>query len=308
MGTVILNKVSGEHGEKAIRSGEEETLRLEGMLSRYLSNSEISRINSSAGIRYEKVSNETYEVIHQAVEYSKYCQGCFDITIGPLVDLWKTAKNTSIPPDITKINLTLPLVNYGEIVLDPYENAVYLKKVGQSIDLGGIGKGFAADKVMEVFRTYSVTSAFTNFGGNVATIGAKSDGSPWCIGIQHPRQENKLIGVVYEVNKSVVTSGDYQRYFIDSNGKRYHHILDPSTGYPSKSELISVTIVTDSSMAADALSTMLFVAGIKRGIELLKYFPGTEAILIDINLIVYVTQGLKDCFQAGEGINVKILN
>jgi FAD:protein FMN transferase len=109
-------------------------------------------------------------------------------------------------------------------------------------------------------------------------------------------------------DKAVVTSGDYQRYFVDSNGKRYHHILDPSTGYPAESGLISVTIVADSSMAADALSTILFVAGMNKGIELLKPFPGTEAILIDMNLQVYVTRGLKNYFQADEGVSVNILD
>jgi thiamine biosynthesis lipoprotein len=137
---------------------------------------------------------------------------------------------------------------------------------------------------------------------------AKPDGSLWRVAIQHPRQENNLIGLVSVADKAVVTSGDYQRYFIGSNGKRHHHILDPSIGYPAESGLVSVTIVADSSMAADALSTILFVAGMNKGIELLKSFPGTEAILVDMNLLVYVTRGLKDCFQAGEGINNEIMN
>lgn len=131
---------------------------------------------------------------------------------------------------------------------------------------------------------------------------------PWCVGIQHPRQENRLIGAISVVDKAVVTSGDYQRYFIDSKGKRHHHILDPTTGYPSESGLVSVTIVANSATVADALSTILFVAGIKKGIDLLRNFPETEAILVDTDMLVYVTQGLKDCFQANEDIRAKILN
>lgn len=140
-------------------------------------------------------------------------------------------------------------------------------------------------------------------------LGTKPDGSSWRVGIQHPRQENTLIGLVSVANKAVVTSGDYQRYFIGSNGKRYHHILDPSTGYPAeKSGLVSVTVVADSSTAADALSTILFVTGMEKGLELLRQFSGAEAIIIEMDLQVHVTAGLKECFQAGEGINVNILN
>ena len=308
MGTVITHKVFGGQTQQALQAAEKETVRLEGMLSRFIPESEISRINSSAGIRSEKVSSEAYAVLSRAVEFSKCCQGCFDVTIGPLVNLWSILKDTSKPPYESRIKEILPLVDYTDLALDHCKKAVGLKKAGQSIDLGGIGKGFAADKILEVLKKYGISSAFTNFGGNVATIGAKPDGSPWRIGIRHPRQENNLTGVVSVVNKSVVTSGDYQRYFIDSNGKRYHHILDPTTGYPSESGLISVTIVADSSMTADALSTILFTAGMENGIEILKAFPGTEAILIDMNLLVYVTRVLKDYFQTTEGIRINILD
>lgn len=308
MGTVINNRVFGEQAEEALQAALKEIVRLEGMLSRFIPKSEISRINSSAGIRYEKVSSETFEVLSQAVKFSKCCKGCFDVTVGPLVTLWTSAKDKSKPPDEAKIRSILSLVNYTDLVLDPCKGAIGLKKAGQLIDLGGIGKGFAADKILEVFKKYEVSSAFTNFGGNVAAIGAKPDGSPWHIGIRNPRKENSLIGVVSVVNKSVVTSGDYQRYFIDSDGKRYHHILNPNTGYPSESGFISVTIVADSSIAADAFSTILFIAGMNKGIELLKSFPGTEVIFIDMNLLVYVTRGLKDCFWAGEGIRINILD
>lgn len=308
MGTVITNKVFGRQKDEALQAADKETVRLERMLSRFIPESEISRINSSAGIRYEKVSNETFEILSRAVEFSKCSQSRFDVTIGPLVTLWSVLKGTSEPPHKSEIRQVLPLVNYNDLALDHSQKEVGLKKEGQSIDLGGIGKGYAADKITEVFKRYVISSAFTNFGGNVAAIGAKPDGSPWRIGIQHPRKEDSLIGVVSVVDKSVVTSGDYQRCFIGSNGKRYHHILDPATGYPSETGLISATIISESSMAADALSTILFTAGMEKGIQILKAFPGTEAILIDSNLLIYITQGLKDCFQITEGIRISILD
>ena len=199
-------------------------------------------------------------------------------------------------------------MNDRDLVLDPCEITAGLRKVGQSVDLGGIGKGFAGDKILEVFREFGVPSAYSNLGGNVVTLGTKPDGSPWQIGIQHPRQENNLIGSVSVVDKTVVTSGDYQRCYTDRQGKRHHHILDPTTGYPAESGLISVSIVTEKSLAADALSTIVFVAGMEKGLAFLKSSAQTEAILVNSNLQVYVTQGLRYRFQAAEGIEVTILD
>ena len=308
MSTVMTHRAFGKYAEESLRAVRDEAVRLEELLSRFIPGSEISRINRSAGIKCERLSGDTYEVLSRAIEFSRYCQGIFDVTIGPLVTLWNNGKDTCKPPEDSRIRQVLPLVDYTNLLLDPCKKTAGLQRIGQSIDLGGIGKEFAGDKFLEVFKKYGVSSAFTNIGGNVVALGTKPDGSPWRVGIQHPRQESSLIGLVSMADKAVVTSGDYQRYFIGNNGKRYHHILDPSTGYPAESGLVSVTIVTDSSMAADALSTILFIAGMNKGIELLKSFPGTEAVLIDMNLLVYVTRGLKDCFQAGEGINMEILN
>ena len=183
-----------------------------------------------------------------------------------------------------------------------------LRTSGQSVDLGGIGKGFAGDRIREIFGRFDVTSAYSNLGGNVIAVGTKPDGAPWRVGIQHPRQEQGLIGAVAVMDRTVVTSGDYQRYYIDGQGKRQHHILNPRTGYPANSGLISVSIVAEKSLVADALSTIVFVAGLEKGLECLRNFPQTEAILVDTELQVYVTQGLKHRFQAGDGVEVTILD
>lgn len=308
MGTVITHKVYGKQAGEALKAAEEESLRLERILSRFIPESDISRINSAAGIKAEEVSSETYDVLSSAVEFSKCCHGCFDVTIGPLVTLWTGVKDTSHPPSVSEINRALSLVDYTGLELNHFDNTVCLKKAGQSIDLGGIGKGYAADKILIVLKKHGILSAYSNFGGNVATIGTKPDGSPWQIGIQHPRCEDKLIGAVSVVNQSVVTSGDYQRYSIGHDGKRYHHILNPATGYPSESGLISVTLVADSSTEADALSTILFISGMEKGIQILKSFPGTEAIMIDMNASVYITRGLKDCFHSGQNVDLNIID
>ena len=183
-----------------------------------------------------------------------------------------------------------------------------LGRAGQAVDLGGIGKGYAGDRAKEVLRDHGIASAYANLGGNVITVGHKPDGTPWQIGIQHPRQEGALLGVLSVTDRSVVTSGDYQRFYIDGHGKRQHHILDPTTGYPAASGLISVTVVTDRSMVADVLSTALFVAGLERGLGLLEGYARAEAIFVDANLRVYVTRGLRPYFQpaCGPGIAVVV--
>ncbi len=307
MGTVIMHKVFGENAGQALAAAEAETQRLEGLLSRFLPGSDIGRVNASAGICSEKVSGETFEVLSRALEISKACGGSFDVTVAPLVDLWRNAYGTSTPPGRSAIDRVLPLVDYESLLLDADDQTAMLKYLGQSVDLGGVGKGYAADKVAEVMREYGIISAFTNFGGNVVALGGKPDGSPWRIGIQHPRHQDILIGVVMVTDSSVVTSGDYQRFFTGPDGKRYHHIVDPATGYPSESGLVSVTVIAGRSLDADALSTAVFVAGLERGMEILRSFPGVEAVLVDAGLHMYATRGINECFQAVTG-KVQILD
>lgn len=306
MSTQMTHKVFGKHAEQALRAVAVEAERLENMLSRFRPGSEIHRVNKSAGLKCEKLSEDTYEVLSRAAQFSGICKGLFDVTIGPLVDLWDY-KNAHMIPSDARIKLLLPLVNHTELLLDPNEQTAGLQKAKQSIDLGGIGKGFASDRFLEIFRKYGIASAYTNIGGNVATLGHKPDGSPWRVGIRHPRQENSLIGALSVADKAVVTSGDYQRFFIDNSGIRRHHILDPATGYPSESGLISVTVVADSGMTADAMSTILFIAGMEKGLRLLSGIPQTEAVFVDADLRVYVTQGLKESFQSADGITANIV-
>lgn len=231
--------------------------------------------------------------------------GLFDITVGPLADLWDY-KHAHKPPPDDRIAAILPLVHYADLKLEPSSRTAGLKKSGQSLDLGGIGKGYASDRFMEVFRSCGVSSALSNVGGNVSTLGAKPDGSPWRVGIRHPRKDG-LLGAVDVSGSAVVTSGDYERFFLDDKGRRFHHILDPVTGYPATSGLVSVTIVADSAMTADALSTAVFVAGLERGVAILEKYPQAEAVMADDGLRVFVTQGLRGCFQASPDIYVKCL-
>jgi len=308
MGTVMTHRAFGPRGEDSIAAVCREVARIEGLLSRFLPGSEVNLVNRSAGRGSERVGRETFDVLSEAVAFSKSFPGCFDATVGPLVTLWRIARESAALPDEPGIQRALSLVNFRDLILHPAQRSAGLRKAGQSIDLGGIGKGFAGDRIVEIYRRLGISSACSNLGGNVVTVGAKPDGSPWHIGIQHPRHEDTVIGSVSVVGQTVVTSGDYQRYFTDGQGKRHHHILDPRTGYPAQSGLVSVTVVSDRPIAADALSTILFVAGMDRGLEFLKGFLRTGAVFVDADLRVYITQGLRGRFQAAEGIDATVLH
>ncbi len=306
MNTEISYRVFGNKTEQAITAMTAELSRLENKLSRFRPDSEVSNINQSAGLGHVKISPEMVEILSFAQLLSEISQGIFDITVAPLVDLWdyKNAKNAPTKPKIRNI---LSKIDYHELVLKPKDRISGLSKRGQSIDLGGIGKGYASDRCLQIFQQYGISSAYISIGGNVSTLGNKPDGSLWRIGIQHPRDDRRLIGAVSVSGKAVVTSGDYERCFFDSQNKRWHHILNPTTGYPAESGLISVTVVTDSAMIADALSTAIFVAGIDKGLGYRTQFPSTEVVIVDKNQSVFITQDLKDYFQEADGITVNII-
>jgi thiamine biosynthesis lipoprotein len=308
MGTVMSHRIYGNRHDECLEAVQAAVVRLEGLFSRFLPESDISHINRSAGIRREPVSKETFDLLSRAVEFSADCDGCFDVTIGPLVDLWREAKKHSQPPAGRAIAAALPLTGYPDLLLDPVNQTAGLARAEQSIDLGGIGKGYAADAVMSIYRKFGITSACSNMGGHVVTAGSKPDSSPWQVGIQHPRREDCLIGSVSVSGKSVVTSGDYQRYFKDPMGTRYHHILDPLTGYPADSDLVSMTVVAEDSTMADALSTILFVAGLRQGMEYLAGYRDVEAVCVDRGMRVWITPGLENCFHAAEGMETQVLS
>ena len=308
MGTVMTHSVFGPNAAEALTAVRREIKRLEDLFSRFLPDSDISRINRAAGKNFELVSPETIDLLTTALSFFHRFPGCFDVTIAPLVSLWATGKASYSQPAAAGIEQALALVDGIDLVLDHYGQKAALKRPGQAIDLGGIAKGYSADKLLDIFKAFGTTSAFSNLGGNVVTMGAKPNGQPWRVGIQHPREENGLIGSVAVVDQTVVTSGDYRRFFTDRQGNKHHHILDPTTGYPARSDLISVTIVTRSSLVADAMATIVFIAGIEKGMAILKHFPEIEAVLVDSDMNIHISSDLKHRFQPAEGIRMTTIN
>lgn len=260
-------------------------------------NSEVIQINKHAGIDYVQVSDQTFEVIKTGLAYSKLGNGSFDITVGPLVKLWEIGFDNAHVPQEAEINERLTHIDYHKILLDEENHAVKLEDAGMQLDLGGIAKGYAADVAVSIITEHGNKAAIINLGGNVYAYGEKANGAPFKIGVQNPfSPRGDYLGILSVKNKTVVTSGTYERFF-EQDGIIYHHILDPKTGYPVENDLESVTIVTDSSMSADALSTMTFVLGLEEGLKLVETLDNVEALFITKDYQLYASSGFLANFE-----------
>ena len=266
--TVVSIKLFGTEDESIIEGCDDMMESYEEMFSRTIETSDVSRINSSKGKPVE-VSDETIYLIETAVKFSEMSEGVFDITTAPLSDLWNIKENPGVIPDEEEIKEALSHVGYENIVVEE-GNIVYLTDPEASIDLGALAKGYAGDKLKEYIKSKGVESGIIDLGGNIVTIGSKLDGSKFNVGIQKPfDKRNEVISTVSINDKSVVSSGNYERYF-EKDGKIYHHIFNPFTGYPVENDLTEVTIVSDSSLLGDCYSTTCFALGKDKGMKLIK--------------------------------------
>ncbi len=236
-----------------------------GRLNYYDPRSEVSKINRNSGIRPVKVSEETFHLIERAIEISRLVDGAFDITVRPLYALWDFRRKRV--PTSREIAEAKERVGYDLVVLDRRRRTVFLKKRGMEIDLGGILKGFLADRCVEVLKEMKVSGGMVAVGGDLRVFGSRPGRGVWRIGIKDPRGSG-VIAVLELREGAVSTSGDYERFFL-KGGKRYHHIIDPRTGYPAKG-VWSATVVAGEGVLADALSTALFVLGVRRSAEVLR--------------------------------------
>ena len=250
----------------------------EQMLSATIETSEISRINNAGGEPVE-VSDETAGLIEEGIKYGDISDGQFDITIAPATDLWNFTDNEEkILPDPDELAEAVTHIDYHCIKVEG--NTVTLTDPEARIDLGGIAKGYIADRLKEYLKDEGIEHALIDLGGNMLTLGRRYDGNDFRIGIQKPFADTGTAMAVVSVNdKSVVTSGDYERYF-EKDGVIYHHILDPDTGYPVQNDLDQVTIISDQSVDGDALSTTCFAMGLEDGLELIRSLDGIEAVFV----------------------------
>ena len=235
-------------------------------ISRYNPDSFISRINSSAGIAPVSVPEDIYALIKASFDMAYATDGVFNPAVGPLSSLWGFGTEDARVPSDDEIEEVLPLLDYRLAVLSDEERSVFLPIAGMSLDLGGVGKGYAADKVRDLLVSLGVDHALVNLGGNVLAFGEKNGNEPWRIGIRKPDDASSSFARVRVSDMTVITSGGYQRY-VEEDGVRYHHILDSSTGYPFRSDLASATVISRSGTLGDMLSTVLFAEGAEKAAE-----------------------------------------
>lgn len=295
MDTYMSITAYGENAETALNRSEERVSELENLWSVTNENSEIYAINHSNG-ESVAVSSETAELIDFSIEISEITDGALDCSIYPILREWGfTTSDYKIPTE-EKISELLAYTDYRKINFNG--ESVQIPK-NMQIDLGAVGKGYTGDLIVEILKENGVESALLDLGGNIQTIGKKPDGTEWKIGLRSPFDEGNF--ATLEVSDcAVITSGGYERYFVGDDGETYWHILNPKTGKPANSGLISVTVIGNEGRLCDALSTSLFVMGLERASELWKNRDDFEMVLVTENGKIYLTEGLEDKFSLNQ--------
>lgn len=272
--------------------------RYELLFSRTNPESELYRLNhrelNSLNGTYN-LSSDTAALIEKGLEYSRLSDGAFDITVAPLSDLWNFTSSSPKAPDAGQLQSVLPLVDYKNIELRGQSFRFLQDKT--ALDLGAVAKGFIADEIKAYLTSQGVNSAMINLGGNVLCVGNKPDGAAFKIGIQKPfADRNETIATMEITDKSVVSSGIYERFF-EENQRLYHHLLNPKTGYPYNNGLISVTIISDLSVDGDGLSTACFALGLEKGMALIESLPQTDAIFITEDYEMHYSKDFETIYK-----------
>lgn len=290
MGTQVIVKVVGNDRERlqtAINAAFDEVFRLERLMSNFMPDTELSRINQQAGVAPVGVSRELFSVIERSISFSELSGGAFDISFASVGKLWNF--RNAVLPTSDAVKAKLPYVDYRKIQLDEERTTVFLPSREMEIGLGGIGKGYAMDRAMAVLNRHGVHHAMVMAGGDTLIRG-KNGSDLWRVGLRDPDNTNAILAVLPLEDQAISTSGDYERFFI-KDGVRYHHILDTKTGYPA-SLCRSVTVLAPDATTSDALSTSVFVLGPQRGLALIERLENVEAIIIDRNGTMSLSSGL----------------
>ncbi len=293
MGTLVFVTGVAPHEEvakKAVAEGLAEIRRIEQLMSTWIPNSELSLVNAAAGKHPVSVGPENMEVLKASLRMATLTEGGFNIAVGPAVTAWNVSQEGRIP-SLEELKAVRPLTLLKEVVLDEMASTVFLTRAGMQIDVGGIGKGYTADLVVNVMQKTGATAGVVALSGDIKTFGRMPDQERFIFGIQHPRKEQgEILGRIELENEAVSTAGDYQR-FIMKDGVRYHHILDPATLQPARG-CQSVTVIAKDGVMADGLDTGIFVMGPKKGMALIKSLPDVEGVIVNAQGEVMVSSGL----------------
>lgn len=269
-------------------------------LSRHKSESEISQLNAAPAGTAVSVADSSIELIEKGIEYAQISGGTFDPTIGPLVDLWGIGSENARIPEPGEIEKALALVDYRLVQVDRNTGSVILTIPGMALDMGGIAKGWIADRTADFLRENGEKHILINLGGNVLVSGGKPGGKPFKIGMQDPFDDRgRYLGIFTLENGSVVSSGIYERFF-ESEGIRYHHILSTEDGFPVRNGVAAVTVLSEKSVDGDALSTTVFALGVDEGLKLVASLDGIEAAFITLDGKVIMSEGAAKQFEASD--------
>ena len=293
MGTLVsITAVasSDQAANRAIDAGFKEVKRLEQLLSTWIPESELSHVNVSAGKTPVQVGPDTLAVVQGAIQVAEMTDGGFNIAIGPAVDSWSVLDDQRIPTE-SDLKALRPLVDLQAVHVDVWKRTIFLEKAGMRIDVGGIGKGYAADQAVDALQRAGAVAGVVALSGDIKTFGRLPGGKMFPVGIQHPRQEGAVVAWIDLQDEAISTAGDYERFF-ERDGIRYHHILDPRTLQPARS-CQSVTVIAREGVWADGLDTGIFVMGPERGMELVEQLPDVEAIIVDQDGRMLVSSGLR---------------
>lgn len=293
MDTVMTLSASGTQASAAVEAAAAEINRLDSLLSTGSNHSEVTQLNESGSL---SVSSEVYTLTQKSLALYEATEGTFDITVYPVMQLWGFDGDSPARPEDEEIKRVLEKVGSDKLSISG--RSVILGE-GQKIDFGGIAKGYTSSRVMDIFAQYGIASGVISLGGNVRCRGRKPDGSLWRCGITDPEDPEGIIGVVNVEDKAVVTSGGYERNFTDADGTLYHHIMDPSTGYPADSGLSSVTVISEDDTLADGLSTACFVMGEEKALAFYRESAAQfELILVTDDGRIIITKGLDGSFES----------
>jgi thiamine biosynthesis lipoprotein len=266
--------------------------RLEEIFDKNNPAGDISRINAAAGRDWVDVEPETIFVLQQALEIAQKTGGAFDPTVGPLLELWGFGTEHARVPADEELQKALALIDYTAVEVDQTAQKVFLPHNGMKLDLGGIAKGFIIDEGQKVMKQFPVAASLLNAGGDIGISGLNPSGGKWKIAVQDPQEPQQWLAILELEEGGVATSGGYQRYF-EEKGQRYHHLLDPREGMPSRG-ISSVTIIAPDAMQADALATAIFVLGKEKGLAYIENSPGLEGLLVDEEGEIFISSGLRD--------------
>ncbi len=289
MDTIIRVSAKGPGARDAVKDCFAEAARVERQFSAYQEDSEIAAINQTAHRAPVKASGEVFSLLLTAQTISDDTQGAFDITLKPLVDLWDIKSGRNFVPDKSQTDALVQKTGMQNLLLDKEAQTVFLKNDVAKLDLGGIAKGYCADRMAAILQDAGVASAIVNLGGNIYVLGK----NPSTIGLQDPNgARGEYFGTVDVKNTSVVTSGAYERSFV-KDGVLYHHILNPFDGRCAKSGVVSATVIGENSAMCDAYATAIYVLGVEEGMELIQRTPGLSCVIVDEANQVYVSDGLS---------------